>query len=165
MHKLEYLYAAESLGASSDYQQASANGVVVHSFGKNTGVLNYELGYSFDDDATIERWYRLGGFGRLSGLAPDQLLGRHAALATFAFYRKLNDMEIISTFAGATLEAGNVWETSDDIGLDDLRYSGSLFVGADSPLGPVYFALGYSDSSEFAAYFYLGNPFRISRFD
>ena len=74
-------------------------------------------------------------------------------------------MELISTFAGATLEAGNVWDTKDDIGLDDLRYSGSLFVGADSPLGPVYFALGYSDSSDYSAYFYIGNPFRISRFD
>jgi NTE family protein len=165
LHKLEYLYASDSLGASSDYQQAGANGVVVYSLGRNTGVLNYELGYSFDDKATIERWYRLGGFGRLSGLAPDQLLGRHVALASFAYYRKLNDMEVISTFAGATLEAGNVWETSDDIGLDDLRYSGSLFVGADSPLGPVYFALGYSDSDDFSAYFYIGNPFRVSRFD
>ena len=114
---------------------------------------------------TIERWFRLGGFGRLSGLAPDQLLGRHVALAALAYYRKLNDMNLISTYAGATLEAGNVWDLSDDIGLDDLLYSGSLFVGMESPLGPVYFAVGYSDTDNFAAYFYIGNPFRVSRFD
>lgn len=165
MHKLEYLYASESLGARADYQQAGGNGVLTWSSGKNTGIVNYELGYSVDDEATIERWYRLGGFGRLSGLAPDQLLGRHVALATLAYYRKLNDLELFSTYAGATLEAGNVWNLSDDIGLDDLRYSGSVFIGAESPLGPVYFALGYSDSDDLAAYFYIGNPFRISRFD
>ena len=54
---------------------------------------------------------------------------------------------------------------SDDIGIDDLRYSGSLFVGADSPLGPAYLALGYGDAGDLAVYFYLGNPFRVSRFD
>jgi NTE family protein len=165
MHKLEYLYASKGLGAREDYQQATANGTLAFSSGRNSGVLNYELGYSIDDAASVERWYRLGGFGRLSGLAPDQLLGRHVALATLAYYRKLNNLQLVSTFAGFTLEAGNVWLEKDDIGFDDLRYSGSLFVGADSPLGPVYFAVGYSDSDDFAAYFYVGNPFRVSRFD
>lgn len=165
MHKIEYLYASKDLGAREDYQQATANGTLAFSTGRNSGVLNYELGYSIDDAASVERWYRLGGFGRLSGLAPDQLLGRHVAMATLAYYRKLNNLQLVSTFAGFTLEAGNVWLENDDIGFDDLRYSGSLFVGADSPLGPVYFAVGYSDSDDFAAYFYVGNPFRVSRFD
>lgn len=165
LHKLEYLYATESLGATTAYQQATGNGAVLFSFGKNTALLNYELGYSFDDKAPIERWYRMGGFGRLSGLAPDQLLGRHTMLATLAYYRRLNQLDLVSAYAGFTLEAGNVWDMSDDIGLDDLRYSGSLFVGADSPLGPIYLALGYADSDDLAAYFYLGNPFRVGRLD
>jgi NTE family protein len=165
MHKLEYLYASESLGASSDYEQATANGTLLFSIGKNTALLNYELGYSFDDAAPVERWYRMGGFGRLSGLVPDQLLGRHTALATLAYYRRLTDTEIVSAYTGFTLEAGNVWNYRDDIGFDDLRYSGSLFIGADSPLGPAYFAVGYADSGDLAAYFYLGNPFRVGRLD
>ena len=164
-HSLEYLYATESLGARLDYQQASAGGAMVLSHGRNTALLNYELGYSFDDATPIERWYRLGGFGRLSGLVPNQLLGRHVALATLAYYRRLNDLDLVSLFAGFTLEAGNTWELSDDIGIDDLRYSGSLFVGADSPLGPAYLALGYGNAGDLAVYFYLGNPFRVSRFD
>lgn len=164
-HSVEYLYAAQGLGARLDYQQASAGGGLVLSHGRNTALLNYELGYSFDDVAPIERWYRLGGFGRLSGLVPNQLLGRHIALATLAYYRRLNDLDLVSVFAGFTLEAGNTWDYSDDIGIDDLRYSGSLFVGADSPLGPAYLALGYGDAGDLAVYFYLGNPFRVSRFD
>ncbi|MEE4218073.1 MAG: patatin-like phospholipase family protein [Xanthomonadales bacterium] len=165
MHRLEYLYAAESLGASFDYRQAGANGALVLSHGRNTALLNYELGYSFDDDAPIERWYRLGGFGRLSGLVPNQLAGRHIGLATLAYYRRLNDLDLVSMYAGFTLEAGNTWNSRDAIGFDDLRYSGSLFVGADSPLGPAYVALGYGDTGDLAVYFYLGNPFRVSRFD
>ncbi|NNJ77695.1 MAG: BamA/TamA family outer membrane protein [Xanthomonadales bacterium] len=164
-HRLHYLHATEGLGADSDYRQVLVNGTLAFSIGANTGALNYELGYSLDDAASIERWYRLGGFGRLSGLAPDQLLGQHVALGTLAFYRRLTDWERLSAFAGATIEAGNVWDDSDSIAVDDLRYSGSLFVGAQTPLGPVYVAVGYSDSHDFAAYFYLGNPFRVGRFD
>lgn len=164
-HSLEYLYAAKSLGAQYDYQQAGANGAMVFSAGKNSALLNYELGYSFDDMAPIERWYRLGGFGRLSGLVPNQLQGRHVALATLAYYYRLNSLDLVPMFGGFTLEAGNVWDMSDDIGFDDLRYSGSLFVGAESPIGPAYLALGYGDAGDLAVYFYLGNPFRVSRFD
>ena len=122
-------------------------------------------GYSFDDDAPLERWYRLGGFTRLSGLAPDQLSGRHSALASLALYRRLNDISFLPAYAGLTLETGNTWNLRREIGVDDLRYSGSLFVGAETPLGPVYFAVGYSDGGEGAVYFYLGNPFRPNEVD
>ena len=164
-HQLQYLYASEELGAGSDYRQAFGNGNMAFSRGRNNWLFNYELGYSFDDAAPIERWFRLGGFGRLSGLAPDQLLGRHIALATVAYYRRLNNMDLLSAFAGFTLETGNVWDFADEIGFDDLRSSGSVYVGAETPLGPVYAALGYDDSGEATAYFYLGNPFRVRRFE
>jgi len=164
-HRFSYLYADESLGASSDYQQAMGNGTLILSHGKNTALLNYELGYSIDDKAPIERWFQLGGFGRLSGLVPNQLSGRHAALATLAYYRRLNELDLVPIYAGMTLEAGNTWDYRSDIGFDDLRYSASVFVGAVTPIGPVYLAIGRSDSGDNAAYFYVGNPFRISRFD
>ena len=164
-HDLSYRYADESLGAALDYEQAAGAGNFVLSWGKNTANLNYEAGYSFDDAAPLERWFQLGGLGRLSGLAPEQLSGRHAALFSLALYRRLNDIQFLPAYAGFTLEAGNVWNARSDIGLDSLRYSGSLFIGAESPLGPVYFAIGHSDTGDTAAYFYVGNPFRPSYFD
>jgi NTE family protein len=163
--KLFYRYSDDSIGPSTDYRQAGISGSWVFSRGRNTGLMNYELGYSSDDDVPLERWFQLGGLGRLSGLVPDQLSGRHIALATVAYYRRLNDIRFLPAYAGVTLEAGNTWFFSDDIAASDLRYSGSLFVGAESPLGPLYFALGYSDNGDAAVYFYLGNPFRPNQFD
>jgi NTE family protein len=160
-----YRYADDGIGAAADYQQAGLAGSWVFSRGKNTGLLNYEFGYSFDDAAPLERWFQLGGLGRLSGLAPDQLSGRHVALTSVAYYRRLNDIRFLPVYAGVTLEAGNTWFFSDEVGFDDLRYSGSIFIGAESPLGPLYFALGYSDSGDGAVYFYLGNPFRPNPLD
>ena len=50
----------------------------------NIPIYAGQLEDSFDDAAPIERWFRAGGFGRLSGLAPDQLSGRHIGLASLA---------------------------------------------------------------------------------
>jgi NTE family protein len=165
VHNLSYRYADDSLGAALDYEQAAASGNFVLTRGRNTATLSYEAGYSFDNAAPLERWYQLGGLGRLSGLVPDQLSGRHAALLSLALYRRLNEVQFLPAYAGLTLEAGNVWDLRSEVGFDDLRYSGSLFIGAESPIGPVYFAIGYSDSGDAAAYFYVGNPFRPNRFD
>jgi NTE family protein len=165
LHRWGYRYAADSLGAAFDYEQLEGNGTLLWTHGRNTLLANYELGYSFDDAAPVERWFRLGGFARLSGLVPNQLSGRHEALLTVAYYRRLNDFKLVPAFAGVTLEGGNVWDFKDDMGFDDLRYSGSVFVGAETPIGPVYLAYGLSDTGSRAAYFYVGNPFRVSRFD
>lgn len=165
LHNLAFRHADDALGSSQDFQQAEASGLLTATRGKNSVVLAYEAGYSLDDDAPLESWYQMGGFTRLSGLAPAQLSGRHSALASLAFYRRLNEVALLPAYAGLTLEAGNVWNTSSDVALDDLRYSASLYLGAESPLGPLYFAVGYSDSGDSAVYFYIGNPFRPNPFD
>ena len=165
LHRLTYRYAADELGAAFDYRQASADGTMAFSREKNIFSFNYEIGYSFDDKAPFERWYRLGGLGRLSGLAPDQLSGRHIGFASLTYRRRLNNLDLFKTYAGVSLEAGNVWNFGNEMRFDDLRYSGSLFVGVDSPIGPVYFAVGHSDNGDNAVYFYVGDPFRATRFD
>jgi NTE family protein len=164
-HHLDYRYATRGMGAAYDFQQAIAIGSFAFSREKNTLLLNYEGGYSFDNRAPVERWFQLGGLGRLSGLIPNQLTGRNIALTTLAYYRRLNQLDLLRAYAGFTLEAGNVWDLSENVGFDDLRYSASIFLGADTPIGPVYFAVGHSDGGDNAIYFYLGNPFSANRFD
>ena len=84
----------EALGASADYQQLMARGSLAWTSGKNTMTLNYEGNYSFDDAAPLERWFSLGGLGRLSGLAPSQIFGQDSALLTLAMYRRLNEVRL-----------------------------------------------------------------------
>ncbi len=165
LHRLLYRYASDELGAAFDYRQASADGIMAFSRGKNSFAVNYEIGYSFDDKAPFERWFRLGGLGRLSGLAPDQLSGRQIGFASLTYRRRINDLDLFKVYAGVSMEAGNVWNFGNEMGFDDLRYSGSLFLGVDSPIGPVYFAVGHSDNGDNAVYFYVGDPFRATRFD
>ncbi len=60
---------------------------------------------------------------------------------------------------GGPREGGNVWQDDDDVGFDDLRLAGSVFVGLDSPIGPVYLAYGHAEGGNDSVYLFLGQPF------
>ena len=62
-------------------------------------------------------------------------------------------------YLGGSLEAGNTWSAGSDVSLSDLRTAGSVFLGADSPLGPVYLAFGWAERGKNAVSFSIGVPF------
>ncbi len=161
---LGYKWSRESLGSSADYEQAFVNYTGAIARGKNSMQFNLEGGYSFQDEIPLERWWELGGFGRISGLIPRQLAGQHYGLASMAYYRRLNEVKLAPVYAGITLEAGNVWDRKSDISLDDLIYAGSLFLGVDTPIGPVFLAWGRTNNADSTLYFYLGNPYSMRNF-
>ncbi len=117
------------------------------------------------DDAPDSRFnqFRLGGFLNLSGLPRDSLSGHHARLASLVYRYQLLHNQFgalhLPLYVGASLEAGNVWQTSSAIHYDDLIHGSSLFIGWDSPLGPAYLAYGRSDSDDQSLYVYLGVVF------
>ncbi len=154
----------EQLGSSINYEQAFGNFSGAISQGKNALLLNLEAGYSFDDDTPLERWWELGGFGRLSGLIPEQLAGQNYGLASLAYYRRLNEVQLAPVYAGFTLESGNVWVDKSAISLDDLVFSGSLFLGVDTPIGPFFLAWGRADTGDDTFYLYLGNPYSTRKY-
>jgi NTE family protein len=43
--------------------------------------------------------------------------------------------------------------------LSDLILAGSLFLGLDTPLGPLYLAYGRAEGGNDSAYFFLGQTF------
>jgi NTE family protein len=161
---LAYSHASKALGADSDYEQAIFEATKAWSFGRNILLAHSEAAYSFDDLAPLERSFQLGGFTRLSGLIPDQLTGRHLGLLSVSYMRKLVDIDLAPVYAGITVEARNVWDFSDDISFGDLQNAGSAFIGAETPIGPVYLAWGYHESGESTWYFYVGSPFGFRKF-
>ncbi|MCF6225433.1 MAG: patatin-like phospholipase family protein [Xanthomonadales bacterium] len=151
--------AGQSLGSTDDYTQLAFSGIGARSWGKGTLAWRLHAGYTFDDAVPVERAFELGGLGQLSGLATNQLVGNHLGFASLSWYRYLAGIKQISAFGGVSLEAGNTWLYEKDIGFDDLIYSGSVFVGADTPIGPLSLGFGITDSGNSALYLYVGNPF------
>jgi NTE family protein len=157
--KMEWRFSREDLGADTDFDQASLAYHHAFSWGRNTLFGGLSLETTVDDDAPIQSLYRIGGFLRLSGFDQDRLTGQQAGLARLIYLRQINDIQFFKAYAGASLEAGNVWQDSSDIGFDDTIFAGSAFIGADTPIGPIYLGYGHNDDGDGSIYLFLGPLF------
>ena len=104
--------------------------------------------------------YNLGGFHRLSGYRFNQLAGNYVLFGRLQAYQRLEYVPLLARglFVGGTLEAGNAWTRKSDVSLSDLRTGSSLFVGADTSVGPLYFGITYAPRGHSGVYMFLGRP-------
>lgn len=104
--------------------------------------------------------YNLGGFHRLSGYRFNQLAGNTVLFGRLEGYQRLEYVPWLTRglFVGGTLEAGNAWTRRQNLSLSDLRTGSSLFVGADTNIGPLYFGVTYAPRGHSGVYLFLGRP-------
>ncbi len=154
----EWRAARGFLGGDNDYDQIRLEGARATRLGRNKLLLKARAGFTLNDDAPIESLFALGGFGQLSGFDNYELSGQHFVHLLLAYYRWMNDFELLPVYVGATLEAGNTWQRGRDIDAS-LRLGGSLFLGVDTIAGPLYLGLSIAEGGRGAAFIFLGNPF------
>ncbi|XOV87135.1 MAG: patatin-like phospholipase family protein [Pseudomonadota bacterium] len=103
---------------------------------------------------------RLGGFGRISGLRHDALIGNNLLFLNLTYLHRLDQQSMLPVdlplYLGVSVEAGNAWATQDEITPSDLLFSGLLMLGMDTPLGPLYFGYGKTETDSEAFYVRLG---------
>jgi NTE family protein len=152
-----------ALGADESTRRFHAIGLAAFSSGKNVVQVLATGGSPVKTDLPYYDGFKLGGFRRLSGYRQDELMGPYMAFGSVSYMREINRFKtsIIggAYYLGVSLEAGNVWRVGSDVSLSDLRYAGSVFIGIDSPLGPVYVAYGRAEGGRAAATFQLGVAF------
>ncbi len=149
---------------SSSFDQGEVNVGVACSKNKHTLLMSADTGTTFTGDPIINYRFKLGGLFRLSGLAEGQLTGSHYGLVRGLYYYRLAQNRLIPNYpfplyVGASLEAGNVWEDQKSIFKHSFREAGSLFIGMDTILGPLYFGYGISEGGKRAAYLFIGQAF------
>lgn len=157
--RLEWRASRDAFGADTNFEQANAAFQLAHTWDRHTLLGGLMLKTTFDGTAPVQSLHSLGGFLRLSGFEEGRLNGQQAGLGRLAYMRRINDIQQFKAYAGGSLEVGNVWEDAGDIFAGNNIFAGSLFVGADTPLGPLYFAYGRNDFGEGAIYLYLGPLF------
>ena len=89
-------------------------------------------------------------------------------LGELIYYRELMKLPAgtgRALYLGASLEAGNVWSDLSDARLEDLTVAGSIFLGADTILGPVYLGVGAAESGQQSIYLQLAPAFWSGRAD
>ena len=64
-----------------------------------------------------------------------------------------------AVYGGLSLEAGNQYSMGDAVTWDSLIMGGSLFVGAQTPIGPAFVAWGTTDSGDHRLYLVIGDRF------
>jgi len=146
----------EDLGADLDYDQVHMSLSGAGTWGRNTYWGRSIIETTLDQNAPENALFRRGGLFELSGFLNRQLAGQHFGLLEAAFYRRVGNITLLPIYTGFTLETGNVWNDRDDIKLDNMVLAGSVFLGADTILGPLYIGYGINDSNASTIYLYLG---------
>lgn len=104
--------------------------------------------------------YSLGGFQQLSGYRVGQVAGNYLLFGRATYYRRLPWSVSVARalFAGGSLEAGNAWDSRRDISVHGLRWGTSLFIGADTGVGPLYLSVVSAPKGYTGLYLFLGRP-------
>lgn len=159
---LEWRQSLEELGGDDRYDIIDMSVEGVRSRGKSTVGIGLDFQTTLSFDGAVQDLFRLGGFQRLSGFERGAISGPHAAVAKLFYYRRIGDsaggLFDAPIYFGASLEAGNVWESRTDMSFDSALLHGSLFVGIDSYVGPMFFAAGVGQGGLTNFYLVIGAP-------
>ncbi|MEO5721570.1 MAG: patatin-like phospholipase family protein [Chthoniobacterales bacterium] len=157
----------EELGARHNYSRLEAELYKPITFGQNTIVPRIVAGVNLTgDDLPLYDRSSLGGFLQLSGFSRRGLYDQNAGVAELIYYRELAKLPAAfggGVYAGVSLEAGDVWRELNDFDFGHLKYGGSIFLGADTILGPLYLGVGGNSDSEVAVYLQLSPVLRSER--
>ena len=154
----------ESAGASFDVDIVKGGFGTAKTWGNHTFIAGVTLQSQLKDVQGAQNLLTTGGLFQLSGYQRDELSGRHTAIGRAIYYQKLRANPLrgfldATIYAGVSLELGNAWANSSDISLGDSILAGSLFLGADTFVGPVYLAGGLAEGGKSALYLFVGRPF------
>ncbi|MEZ5663800.1 MAG: patatin-like phospholipase family protein [Burkholderiaceae bacterium] len=104
--------------------------------------------------------FSLGGFQQLSGYRTGQVSGNYLGFGRLTYYRRMpwNVGVARALFLGGSLELGNAWMRRTDIGFGKMRVGSSVFLGADTGVGPFYLGLVHAPQGYTGLYLLLGRP-------
>ncbi len=90
-----------------------------------------------------------------------QTARRLGAVGRIAYLRKLTDLQTLlgqALYAGATLEAGNMYDRIDRASARGVILGSSVFFAGRTPLGPLLLSLGYAEGGHTAFFLQIGRP-------
>lgn len=154
----QYSNHRDAMGGDFDYEQLTTSYSIARTWGKNTLIGSLRFDTTVDDDAPIQGLFRAGGFLDLSGFNQGELTGQHVGVMKAVYMREIEDKFLLSAYLGASLEYGGVWQERGDI-FDDNIAAGSVFLGLDTPIGPVYTGYGYAEGGNDSVYIFMGTLF------
>lgn len=161
--KFSWRQSEPALGADERYQQIEFKANKAFGFGPNSWQVGGFIGRTDSDVNVAQSSFVLGGPGWFSGFRQDALAGQNYELGRLVYYRRLTPSYFnafsLPLYLGASLEYGRVYNR-DDTDFDTGYFTGgSLLLGMDTLVGPLFFGLGANEEGHEALYMKLGQTF------
>ncbi|QQZ43591.1 patatin-like phospholipase family protein [Pseudomonas sp. SK3(2021)] len=151
-----------SLGSDKRYRQWEFKLDKALSSGPNTFILGGRYGRTLDEAEVVTSSFVLGGARQLSGFRQDALSGQNISLMRGVYYRRLTPRSYLPLdfplYIGGSLERGRAWNNDNEFDSGYIN-AASVFLGFDTPLGPLNFSYGINDDNQKAVYLNLGQTF------
>ena len=151
------------LGSDNKFTGMDVGVLAAKTWGKITVIPKVLYRGVVDGDGEIQNAYTIGGFMNLSGYRPEELSGQHVGLAEIICYRNMGTVGLgdfhTTLYLGFSAEAGNAWQDRSDITFSSLIYAGSVFVGANTFIGPAYLAYGFAEGGRQTIGLFIGQRF------
>jgi NTE family protein len=164
--ELKWTKELPGLGSDYSYEQVSFEIEKPFTFYANNITGYFEYGQTYKDDGVdrLAGTYTLGGLFNLSGYAPYSFNDQNVFLGVLKYTYEIKDGGFFGSlnaplYAGFSLEAGETWGRYNKFGNANLKESGTVYLAADTLLGPFYLAYGFSADGQNSAYLYLGEKF------
>ena len=152
--RIDWRMSRPGLGADNRFDLLETDLFSVWTTGRHSLNAGVTFNTTVDSESLIQNFFPLGGFLNLSGFARGEIAGPHAGLARLIYYRRsgelTRDIWDMPLYLGASLEAGNVWQTRSAIGTGSLLLNGPLFVAA-----------GFGEGGEIRYYLSLGSGAKL----
>jgi NTE family protein len=158
--QLSAFFSREEFGADEEYDKLFVSTVQAWNTGRNTFVAGIQIGTDLGSDIPAFDEFELGGFLNLSGFTRGELRGDVMALETVGYYYQVGDLgRFGSVYLGGFLQAGNVWSAVEEVEPGDQLYSGTIFLGVDTPFSPLYLGYGQAEEGPEEFYVFIGRAF------
>lgn len=145
--------------AASRYATVSSVAEYANTVGEMTFRLTGKYRGNLNNTDTVLSPQALGGFLNLSGYEQNELIGDRVALARMMAYWRVATLPSAlgsGVYAGASFEVGKVWNELWSSENTSWLPAGTLFLGADSLIGPLFLGVGTAKGGRLTGYMYLG---------
>ena len=160
---LTYQRFDAALGASLDSAVTRLQWDGAWSWGEHRWVGGVRASTSTGSDALLATYGFVGGLGNLSGYPEQSIFAPHTALLRLMYYRRVlhtDNLITLPLYVGGSAEYGGFWATRREAGFGSMMPAGSVFVGADSPLGPIFLGWGRAEGGRDSFYLTFGSLLR-----
>lgn len=153
----------ENLGSSDVFTQISGSTQLPLTYGVNTLALSTDYGTNLET-VPGNRVFVLGGMFDIAGYQPGGLSASDFFVGRVTYYRELASLggafAKLNLFGGGEIEMASLRSDIAQIEDNTDLVGGLIFLGADTPILPIYLAAGTNNDHESAFYFNVGRIFK-----